>query len=181
MCDETAFLEWLAKQLKAQSKEDIQKVCDEKYALYFLMTWNIFEKTLFDTNCQFHKALNQSHDLIIRLSDDFSSEEIKALNRFFDRYKYSSECVKHLFNQKTDKTGEARGFKSEFKSYLKKENFSDLLAEKEKAVKFALCIIIRYRNNMFHGNKGVSNWLAYRQQINDCTCLMQHFISKNEQ
>ncbi len=68
-----------------------------------------------------------------------------------------------------------------FTSCLEKERFSDLLAEKEKAVKFALCIIIRYRNNMFHGNKGVSSWLAYRQQINDCTCLMQHFISKNEQ
>ena len=173
MCDETAFSEWLAKQLKAQSKEDIQKVCDEKYALYFLMTWNIFEKTLFDSDCRMGKALSAS-DLIGKLAVKFDSQEQAALCRFFERYKNSSEYVRRLFN--TTKEG-----KDVFASYLKKENFSDLLAEKEKAVKFALCIIIRYRNNMFHGNKGVSNWLEYRQQINDCTCLMQHFISKHEQ
>ena len=173
MCDETAFSEWLAKQLKAQSKEDIQKVCDEKYALYFLMTWNIFEKTLFDSDCRMGKALSAS-DLIGKLAVKFDSQEQAALCRFFERYKNSSEYVRHLFHQ--GKEG-----KEIFKSYLEKENFSDLLAEKEHAVKFALCIIIRYRNNMFHGNKGVSNWLDYKQQINDCTCLMQHFISKNEQ
>ena len=119
------------------------------------------------------KSLSAS-DLIGKLAVKFDSQEQAALCRFFERYKNSSEYVRRLFN--TTKEG-----KDVFASYLKKENFSDLLAEKEKAVKFALCIIIRYRNNMFHGNKGVSNWLAYRQQINDCTCLMQHFISKNEQ
>ena len=144
MCDETAFSEWLAKQLKAQSKEDIQKVCDEKDALYFLMTWNIFEKTLFDSDCRMGKALSAS-DLIGKLAVKFDSQEQAALCRFFERYKNSSEYVRRLFN--TTKEG-----KDVFASYLKKENFSDLLAEKEKAVKFALCIIIRYRNNMFHGN-----------------------------
>ena len=176
MCDETAFSEWLAKQLKAQSKEDIQKVCDEKYALYFLMTWNIFEKTLFDSDCRMGKALSAS-DLIGKLAVKFDSQEQAALCRFFERYKNfveSSRYVHELFNKTQDG-------KDVFTSCLEKERFSDLLAEKEKAVKFALCIIIRYRNNMFHGNKGVSSWLAYRQQINDCTCLMQHFISKNEQ
>ena len=173
MCDETAFSAWLAEQLEAKSKEDIQKLCNKKHALYFLMTWNIFEKTLFDSDCRMGKALSAS-DLIGKLAVKFDSQEQAALCRFFERYKNSSEYVRRLFN--TTKEG-----KDVFASYLKKENFSDLLAEKEKAVKFALCIIIRYRNNMFHGNKGVSNWLAYRQQINDCTCLMQHFISKNEQ
>ena len=173
MCDETAFSAWLAEQLEAKSKEDIQKLCNKKHALYFLMTWNIFEKTLFDSDCRMGKALSAS-DLIGKLAVKFDSQEQAALCRFFERYKNSSEYVRRLFD--TTKEG-----KDVFASYLKKENFSDLLAEKEKAVKFALCIIIRYRNNMFHGNKGVSNWLAYRQQINDCTCLMQHFISKNEQ
>ena len=42
-------------------------------------------------------------------------------------------------------------------------------------------VVYRYRNNIFHGNKGVDSWLGYREQIDLCTEVMQSFIAHFEQ
>jgi hypothetical protein len=39
-----------------------------------------------------------------------------------------------------------------------------------------LVVIYRFRNNIFHGNKGVQSWLVYREQIDLCINAMQFFI-----
>ena len=40
-----------------------------------------------------------------------------------------------------------------------------------------LVVVYRFRNNIFHGNKGVDSWLQYRPQIEKCTNVMQHLIT----
>ncbi len=40
--------------------------------------------------------------------------------------------------------------------------------------------VYRFRNNMFHGNKGVDSWLQYTEQIELCTGVMQRFVSHAE-
>jgi hypothetical protein len=37
-----------------------------------------------------------------------------------------------------------------------------------------------FRNNMFHGNKGVESWLRYTEQIRLCTDTIGHFVSHAE-
>lgn len=34
-------------------------------------------------------------------------------------------------------------------------------------------IVYRYRNNMFHGNKGLESWLQFEEQIKDCITVMK--------
>ena len=41
-------------------------------------------------------------------------------------------------------------------------------------------VVYRFRNNMFHGNKGVASWLRYREQIALCVLAMQEFIAHAE-
>ena len=38
-------------------------------------------------------------------------------------------------------------------------------------------VIYRFRNNIFHGNKGVGSWLQYKEQIKWCFTVMQLLIS----
>ncbi|MGY2932712.1 hypothetical protein IVA93_31715 [Bradyrhizobium sp. 155] len=42
-------------------------------------------------------------------------------------------------------------------------------------------VVFRYRDNIFHGNKGVESWLLYREQIRHCIESMQVLISHAEQ
>ncbi len=45
---------------------------------------------------------------------------------------------------------------------------------------FVALVAYRFRNNMFHGNKGVQSWLRYRPQIDLCTRALQAFVSHAE-
>lgn len=38
-------------------------------------------------------------------------------------------------------------------------------------------VVYRYRNNIFHGSKGVASWLKFRPQIERCTEVMQALIT----
>jgi hypothetical protein len=44
---------------------------------------------------------------------------------------------------------------------------------------FLAMVAYRFRNNMFHGNKGVQ-WLQYTEQIQLCTETIGHFVSHAE-
>jgi hypothetical protein len=50
----------------------------------------------------------------------------------------------------------------------------------EERVFLLAVVVYRYRNNMFHGNKGVRSWLQFRRQICFCTEVMQSFITHVE-
>ncbi len=45
---------------------------------------------------------------------------------------------------------------------------------------FLAFVAYRYRNNIFHGNKGVGSWLKYQPQINYCSTVMQQFVILTE-
>ncbi len=56
--------------------------------------------------------------------------------------------------------------------------FSDI--RNEEIIYLLVFVIYRYRNNIFHGNKGVQSWLNYQEQIKHCTRVMQVMISHAE-
>jgi hypothetical protein len=51
----------------------------------------------------------------------------------------------------------------------------------EDKVFLLVSVVYRYRNNIFHGNKGVESWLHYREQIQHCLQSMQVLVSYAEQ
>lgn len=50
----------------------------------------------------------------------------------------------------------------------------------EDKVFIVVLVVYRFRNNMFHGNKGVQSWLQFKEQILLCTEAMQSFVSHVE-
>jgi len=43
---------------------------------------------------------------------------------------------------------------------------------------FLIYIVYRYRNNIFHGNKGVTSWTKYEEQIDKCVQVMTFLIDE---
>ena len=56
-----------------------------------------------------------------------------------------------------------------FYQILKKE-FEKISAEEK--IYFLVYIVYRYRNNMFHGTKGLESWIRYKSEIERCIDIM---------
>lgn len=59
---------------------------------------------------------------------------------------------------------------------LKKKK--ECLTDNEK-MQLALYVLYRYRNNIFHGNKGARSWNQYIEQIDQCVKTMAFIIDDN--
>lgn len=164
--------DWLKSRFKANDA-DMEEIIKYDFALYFLMTWNIFEIRLFEKNCQLRSALN--NDKINRLSGFIDDEFTETVQTFFDRYKGNDKYVKALFHGNRKSSEEYL-----FRCFLEND-FNQFKSTPSDVIKFTFCVIIRYRNNMFHGNKYVGNWNKYKKQVIDCTSMMQWLIDKSQQ
>lgn len=88
----------------------------------------------------------------------------KALSHFHARYQEKTP-YKNLMHEATC---------ARFDSLLKKP--IETMTPDER-VFFVAYVVYRFRNNIFHGNKGVHSWLEYRPQIQLCIGVMQCFVS----
>ena len=159
-----AFHSWLAA-LFEQSEMDIRRLIDDETALQFLIAWSIFEAKCFSG---FVKAA-QIAGYAKRASPSVCQESISdAVAHFHARYQDES-LFRHLMHRQ-DNTR---------LSGLIGHKLSDLTDEDR--VFFLVFVIYRFRNNIFHGNKGVETWLRYREQIQYCIGAMQVLITHAEQ
>lgn len=167
--------DWLKSRFKANDA-DMEEIIKYDFALYFLMTWNIFETCLFEKSCQLREAL-ENEDRINQLSNFIDDEFTETIRAFFDRYKDNEKYVEALFHGNRDNRDRNSFEEDLFQSFLD-GGFDQLKSNSSKVIKFTFCVIIRYRNNMFHGNKYVGNWSKYKKQVIDCTSMMQWLIDK---
>lgn len=97
-------------------------------------------------------------------NDYLITDEFNQLVLFFhDRYQ-NDELYRQLMH----------GKKCEKISRLIRKDFSEF-SNAEK-IFFSMVVVYRYRNNIFHGNKGVDSWLGYRDCILNCIAIMQLLI-----
>lgn len=54
------------------------------------------------------------------------------------------------------------------------------VASAEDVVFLCTAVAYRFRNNMFHGSKGVRSWLQYKDQIERCSAVIQSLTSHAE-
>lgn len=160
----TTFETWFAK-LLGQPESEVHRLLDDERATRFLITWAMFESRCFGTSA------NEAE--IYRLSRRITSEGFDAglledaLAHFHTRYQDKSR-LRHLMHG------------------LRGERLARTLASSAAKLSPAdrtflvLFVVFRFRNNMFHGNKGVATWLQYGQQIGLCTDAMQAVISHVE-
>ncbi len=163
------FSRWLANMLKEREIE-VQRLLKDEAALQFLIAWSLFESKCFSGFLKARKIREISDGIS---KNTFPSEAIvRPLTHFHARYQDEGK-LKNLLHD--DKTPPA--VVSEFRRCLKLSLPQMQLQDRVFTLVF---VIYRYRNNMFHGNKGVGSWLQFGEQIRLCTYAMQEFVAHAE-
>lgn len=160
----TEFHSWLAAIFK-QSEVEVRHLMNDRTALQFLMAWSLFEAKCFSG---FVKAA-QIAAYAKRVSPSICQQSISdAIAHFHARYQDKCRFKHLMYKQEDARLSRLIG--------LRLAELTD-----EDRVFFLVFVIYRFRNNIFHGNKGVDSWLRYRDQIQHCIGAMQVFVSYAEQ
>lgn len=159
------FEDWLAK-LLGQGEQDVKLLLEDKTALHFLVVWSIFESKCFNGYVKL-KEIDGFCERIIKREAFESRGILEIASHFHARYQ-DAALYRHLMQDQ----------KSPRMEDLLKRSFESLSAEEQ--VFIAALTTYRYRNNVFHGNKGVDSWLGFKPQIRLCTEAMKAFIDHAE-
>ena len=168
----TPFTKWLSVLLH-ERELDVQRLMSEPTALQFLIAWSLYESKCFKG---FLQAKNLRTEVDAFTETGFPSDRIAAqLSHFHERYRGSkgAKALENLVHGKS--TPEAVA--NDFKRCLSLPPAALSVNDQVFVVAF---VVYRYRNNMFHGNKGVESWLRFKPQIELCITAMQSFITHSE-
>lgn len=154
------FPAWFAT-MSGTKENEVQKILDNDFALHFLIAWSLFESKCLSG---FAKA-DGLKKFALKVSTDSLWSAVGEIARHFHSRYQDSEIWKNLVHkEKRDDVLQLIG-----------RSFDDL--KQHEGIYVLLFVIYRYRNNMFHGNKGAGSWLRYRKQIELCTRAMQEIMS----
>jgi hypothetical protein len=157
--EEMIFEQWFARYLH-QDESQVKLLLKDTTATKFLITWSIFEAKCFKGFAKIDMFPNFTQNLPREV--DF--EELKKSALYFHKRYQDERLRKNLMHRQKSE---------ELKSILTKD--FEKLSNIEIAL-MMLIVIYRFRNNIFHGNKGVKSWLVYKDQIILCIDAMQGFI-----
>lgn len=161
----------LSKNWSLDAGTDISKIesaLRDSKAFEFMILWSVLETKLFNTFCR-----NKSTLWDYSRKNPLASEDIDDIIAYFhNRYKIhngtKNEDYKHLIHQEDP---------TDINCILSKD-YSGL--DNRERIYLILYTIYRYRNNIFHGNKGVDAWGMYSDQIEKCVDAMIFFIDKHQ-
>ncbi len=157
--------QWLA-ELLGQSEVEVRMLLRDETATQFLIAWALFESKCFGG---FMRA---------EMIDDFSKRLIDKESFDGNRITHTAEHFHSRYQNKALYKNLMHGQKSQRMDELLKKSFA-LLSAEEKVFLVTLTTY-RFRNNMFHGNKGVHSWLGFATQIDLCTNAMQAYVTHAE-
>lgn len=145
---------------KALTPEDIYRLLKNENATLFLMIWPIMEQKIFN-------GFMRKQD-IDKVAERFASSYQKLdMNEMFLHFHQRYEDKNALHHLKHKDAYDM------FDEILKKQEHE--ITDKEKSV-FLFYVVYRYRNNIFHGNKGIESWSKYTEQITYCIQFMTKII-----
>lgn len=160
---------WLAQYLSSREEnskdgkltlDHVKRLLKYENATLFLLIWPIMEQNIFDGYMR-------------------KSDIDKAAKRFVSSYQRldMNEMFLHFYQRYQDETAFQRlkhnDTDDEFDGILEKQE--DQITDKEK-IAFLFYVVYRYRNNIFHGNKGIEEWNRYTEQITYCIQFMTKII-----
>lgn len=161
----TNFAFWLGK-LLGQSEHEATRLLADKSALHFLVAWTLFESRCFQGYVQ-EKKIQEYANHVADESELQLHELTDIAECFHDRYQDKKRLQNLLYRTQAH----------HLQALLEKPMAS---LAKSEIVFLVVFVLYRFRNNMFHGNKGVASWLRYKAQIDLCTEAMQVFVAFEE-
>jgi hypothetical protein len=158
------FEHWLGS-LLGQRPSEIERLISDETALQFLIAWSLFESKCFDGDLKTVKLKPYSERLA---SEQFVNPAVATIAAAFHSRYQDPTRLKNLMHRQTS-TAFERALAAPFETLLPADRL------------LVVCVVAcRYRNNMFHGNKGVSSWLAFRPQIRQCIDALQALVAHEE-
>ena len=166
MCNETSiaktFDKWFANYLQ-QNQHQVDRLLRDKTATRFLIAWSLFESRCFEGFVKVEKLSTFATN--ITKNDAFRKEDFLEPGRHFHSRYQNKGRYKNLMHKQSSK---------ELDDILSKQ-FNNL--GNGQLIFMLLFVVYRFRNNIFHGNKGVESWLKYKEQISLCLRVMQSLLS----
>lgn len=158
------FEAWYAN-LLGQRDFEVRRLLKDPAAIRFLIAWSMFEGRCFDDSAN-EKQIANLAERIVR--EGFDPEHLSdALIHFHARYQDKTRLRALLHKRKSERLAKV---------------LSLPIAELSPTDRpfLVLFVVFRFRNNIFHGSKGVESWLQYGEEIRLCTDAMQAVISHVE-
>lgn len=163
------FINWFRKNEEGNntqlSDEKIIAMLDAPLGYQFLVIWSCFERSCAGGYFRSSKIKEYSRNNINAFQVE-GNTLIKIAKKFHSRYQ-DKRKYKRLRHKDRNQEVDA----------ILDKNF-ELLSEQEQLT-LLLYVIFRYRNNIFHGNKGVSMWNQFDEQINDCIDVMSFVLASS--
>jgi len=157
------FDAWFADYL-GQSPFEVQRLLGDKTAVRFLIAWSLFE-----TSCFGGFAKERDLEVVSKHITEVQRLDVGPLVPILEGFHARYQDKKLLANLMHDHT------RPDLRSLLERPVHS--LSNWEK-VFFLVAVVYRYRNNIFHGTKGVESWLQFKPQIELCTQVMQALVQQ---
>lgn len=156
------FDQWVANYL-GQDAREVTRLLGDKTAIRFLIAWSLFETSCFGGFAKVEDFDDFARDLVSTKGYQ-PSELMVAANHFHERYQ-DKKLYRNLMHKQ----------KSPCIALIRQKDVGSLSAD--EIVFFVIFVVYRYRNNIFHGNKGVQSWLKFKHQIKLCINVMQTLIT----
>lgn len=163
------FESWLG-DILGQDQYQVRRLIKDPTGLHFLMAWSLFESKC----CQGEfKAARHCNADALPHADSEERALLQSAGKFLHT-RYQNETGR---NSLAPSSVTNRKALDEFLRSLKKP--VEALLDSEIIV---LCVFVaaRVRNNMFHGQKGIDDWLRDRDLIQTCTTILQVLVSAAE-
>lgn len=158
------FEAWYA-DLLGEREIEVRRLMNDRGAVRFLIAWSLFESRCFKDSANEREIRDLSSRIVREGFDDARLSE--PMKHFHERYQDKSR-LRHLLNKRL----------GEYLTELLGRPLGDLASSERVFV--VLFVVFRFRNNIFHGTKGVQSWLQYGEQIRLCTEAMQAVITHVE-
>lgn len=146
----------------------IKTVLKDENAVIFFILWTCVESKHFSTRADF--------DLLQLFSKEhyecFYNSNIKSIEPTFDYFfnRYQNDTLRqNLLNCNARSKGKLNTF---FAEIIAKPNTG-----KYEKVLFVLCIVLRFRNNIFHGVKKIEKWPNYNEPIGHCNTILSQLLN----
>lgn len=141
--------------------EEVESYFRNENVTGFLILWTIYEQKLFNGFFRLHTLERFCNEYTWEWKTELDEAFIHFHNRYQDSVKYRNLC----HSEAASDIGE----------------ILQLTVDKidlKRKLKLILFVVYRFRNNIFHGNKGVNSWIQYTEQIRHCVQVMKVLISQ---
>lgn len=164
-----SFEHWLGKIL-GQDERSVRRLMKDPTGLHFLMAWSLFESKC--CGGEFDANKHCAGDAMP--VTDLDESKVIAAQAIYFHQRYQSQ---HLLESLAPQGKSSKNVRSAFVQLLglPREGLSDVQARI-----VAIFVCSRIRNNMFHGVKGIDDWLRDRDLIERCTTVLQMFVAARE-